>query len=994
MLTTFSWLECVVSVRCVRGGVVGVLSVVLVVGVVSPVWAGESSGPGGPGGPSVVELGSFGVGDGLEGVVNEGDGSFGVSVPVAGLGLGWDSRVGVDRYGLGVGWGFGFAVVDVAGGVWVRPSSGGVFQAAESVSSGLLGYTGSDVVFRQTPGGVLSGRVDGVVGAQPIAFELHELGGVVTYFNAAGDPVARVSAGGDRSDWTWAAGGGHRLVSVVGVDGVVTGLDWSDPGQMVVRPGVNVSAGGGGAGVWRVVLVEGWVGEVVDPVGGRSLVGVDRSGRVDRVVSGSGATTTVVWRSDADGVSRVDRVGVADRDGTELSARSWRQVDGVLPSGWPAVDPAAVNGTTGGSRSVEVSDGKTRVVSEFDQWGRVSGKRVVVSSGAGERVVQEQELTYPESDPVGVGDASRKPVAAEVRFLDGAGGVRAGTESYTYDEAGRMVSAEDAAGRVVTTSYAQANEVTVTGPDGVSVTEVRDVLGRVVAAADGTRYEWDAMNRQTGQILTDGTRINTAYWADGTRKSRVTAAGSTTFYWDDTTLLNDAHASVDETVADGVASYLVGASRHARITHPDTDSAAGTRYYSTDRHGNVTGLTDETGNQVGSYTYSDYGVVAMGDELAGAMRQVPGAVGQLEHNPFQYALEYTHADGTQFLRERTYDPAQLGFTSKDVESLHDLYGYTNANPIMLVDPSGRASQMDALTLALNIVGIVGGVLGAIWTAGAATFGMAVLGIAARTFSLADAVFTAAETYAIHTDTKFMPDEAALGLGVGLAVAGLGLGVAAGIGKLSGRTTAAIPDGVHINAGRKDLTPNPQFVEPATTPAPPPFITTTPSPASRKLSKYEKAEQAQEKKIRTYFLTEVAYGKEVSKFLGSTSDATGSPQAIVSEVWDRTSMLWQRQLGNKTTGVIGEATTKIWDLNLNVSSRPLSHVRPLADATLSRAEREGANRVLIKVHEGLAEVRELTSRVPNASKEFKAGLELAEQLSKKYVPKPFYQGKYN
>ncbi len=1246
---------------------------VLVVGVVSPVWAGEA---GEPGAPPVVELGSFGVGDGLEGVVNEVDGSFGVVVPVAGVSLGWDSRVGVDRYGFGVGWGLGFAVVEVEGGVRVSPASGGVFEAAGSVPSGLLGYAGSDVVFRQVPGGVLPGRADGVVGEQSYAFELHELGGVITYFNAAGDPVAKVAAGGDRSDWGWVAGNPHRLGSVVSVDGVVTELDWSDPGEVLVRPGVNVPAEGGGAGVWRVQLADGRVGEVADPVGGRSLVGYDRAGRVERVVSGSGAVTTVSWRSDTDAVSRVDRVAVTDATGTELSAREWRQVGGVLPSGWPAVDPAsvpgAVAGAVGGARSVEVSDGKTRVVSSFDEWGRLAGKQVVVTSAAGEQTVQEQELTYPDGDPVGVGDLARKPVAAEVRSLDVSGGVRAGTEAYEYDDLGRMVrrtsadgtvleraydpevptgrllpvgspvserstapdgsvtstettlddtrtvpvlveqtmhapggaatvtgrteytveggavieqrefpsgaagaapvvtrwdetinlergvrevvetvaagtelaastssttsllhggalestdvlgrmsSAQydelgrpvltrDAADRVTTTAYAPADggfggfggdQVTVTGPDGVAVTEVRDVLGRVVQkhdnlnpdgdpvagevrvferhgfpapgveeitdawgattrveqdvhgraaratlanglvqvtehddvhgtvttgttptgrladaaqvrtsrmdvsgretgtdgtradgvpvpetstvydgfgrelqtsngatrtsvefdahgnpatttispedpaaaadalvaerrfdgfgtslektmsaggqersggsreldvlgrtvtetdqvgaitgyeytvdglpervttsagqvttyayddtsravievrveapgqqavvtgyaydevtgrvtavfdpaervgteitysydgfgnirtvqypaehagaarpaiaheydrhgrktlAADGSRYEWDAANRQIAQILADGTRIDTRYWADGLRKSRATEAGSTTYYWDDTTLVNDTHVTADQALAGGVASYLIGASRHARTTQAEAD-AVETRYYSTDRHGNVTGLTDEAGAGVGSYRYSDYGVATAGTGIVAPDAALLGAVGQLSHNPYQYASEYTHPDGTQFLRERTYDPRQLSFTSKDRESLHDRYGYANANPIMFVDPSGRMSLFDQIALGLNSLGIVlalAGAAAAIIATGGAGIGLTALGVTTAVFGVSDAVFTAVEAYSMATGTRFMSEEDALAVGAGLAGAGLFLGV--------------------------------------------------------------------------------------------------------------------------------------------------------------------------------------------------------------------------
>jgi RHS repeat-associated protein len=1486
---------------------------VLVTGTMSPVWAGE---PGEPGVPPVVELGSFSVGDGVEGLVNEADGSFGVQIPVAGLSVSWDSRVPVDRYALGFGWGYGFAVVEVAGGVQASPSSGGRFAADESVPSGLAGYQGTDVVFRQVPGGVLAARADGVAGAREYAFELHELGGMVTYFNAAGDPVASVTATGGRTDWRWATGAGHHLASVVSVDGVVTELDWSDPGEVLVRPGVNVPAdGGGGAGTWRLGLDGGRLTEVTDPVGGRSRVGYDDAGRIVRMVSGSGAVTRVDWRSDTDGVSRVDRVAVTDADGTELSARQWRQLDGALPTGWPAADAAGViaTGRASEGRSVELSDGSTRVVSEFDGWGRLTGKQVLASTAAGEQVVQEQQLTYPDGDPVGVGGLAGKPVGMEVRFLDASGGVRAGTESYAYDESGRMlrrqsadgtvlefgydseipagrvlpvgakvleratatdgsmttteseldatravpvlveqsaqapgaepvvtgrteytardgvvveqrefpagdgaarpvltrwdehvdlgrglrevtqtvaagtdlesttssvssllhggavsstdvlgrvstasydevgrpVEARDAADRVTTTAYQAfapdgVNTVTVTGPDGVSVAEVRDVLGRLVQkhdnldgagepaegelrvferhgypapgveevtdawgattrieqdlhgrtvsvelpngsvqrteyddvagtvttgttptgrladaaqvstsrmdvagrvvgtegtradgvpvpetttvfdgfgreietadgavrtqvaydgagnaatttispaepdragepvvaerrfdgfgislektmsaggekrsggsreldllgrtvletdqaggttryeytpdglparidtsagqvrtftyddltravtesrvetsdgqavvtayaydhdtsrlrsvfdprdragteisytydafgntrvvqypadearepgaaisheydrhgrktatidvagnrsefayaddgfltgvvqtdasgrelarvgytpdeygrvrqitrgngvttayeftsagqikaetttaadgtvhaereyeydpvtgnllvrvdraldeasgdltverreyrydllgrliastirdgeapdasvvqavdyeiavsgqvgtetttdaagertvrtfayspigaleaiattgpdgtarvaaqeydaagnlirGADGSRFEWDAANRQIAQLTPEGVRIESSHWADGTRKARVTEAGSTTYYWDDAALVNERHSTGPaefDARPGGIASYLIGTSRHARITSAGAASPVQTEttYYATDRHGNVTELTDESGAVAGTYSYADYGVATSGPGVTRPAAGLPGAVGQLSYNPFQYSLEYTQADGTQFLSERTYDPTQMSFTRKDVESLHDLYGYVNANPIMLVDPTGRFSFWDFAAIGLNAIGAVGGLYGvfgalvATFTTAASGGTLLAIGILAGSISVANAAFAGMELYSAVSGIRFMSERDAFFTGLGLAGAG-GFAAVGGRGALKlgrpGARSAVEDEGMPLRAF-KDVTP--------------------------------------------------------------------------------------------------------------------------------------------------------------------------------------------
>jgi hypothetical protein len=212
--------------------VAGLVCVGLVGGVVSPVWAAEGE-PGGGDSVSPV-VGGFGLGDGLEALVGERDGSLAMKFPVAGLGLRWDSRaVGVD-VGFGKGWTLGTASVDTSGGVRVVTSTGRAFRVDPLEPSGLSGYETGDLAFRVGPG-TLPARTDAAVGAVEYAYVLRELGGVITYFSQAGDPVARVDGFGNRTNWTWQEG--RRLVGVVDADGVVTGLDWdTEPGVVLIRP--------------------------------------------------------------------------------------------------------------------------------------------------------------------------------------------------------------------------------------------------------------------------------------------------------------------------------------------------------------------------------------------------------------------------------------------------------------------------------------------------------------------------------------------------------------------------------------------------------------------------------------------------------------------------------------------------------------------------------------------------------------------------------------
>jgi YD repeat-containing protein len=1491
----------------------GVLCAGLVAGCMSPASA-EGGEPAGP--PSVVS-GSFALGDGVDAMIGERDGSVGFQVAAGGVMLSWDSRLpGVDRHGFGERWGLGLARVSHEGGVWVFPSSGGAFEASVESPSGLLGYPGRDVVFSVAAhGATLPARADGSVGERPVAYELHELGGVVTSFNQAGDPIARVGPDGSRMDWIWGERSG--LVSVVDADGVQTALSWSGQSLKIER-GVNVTgadAGAGAGGVWRVELQSGRVSRVLDPVGGLTEFGYDRAGLLERLEASSGAETVVEWQPGLDAVARVASVRVLDADGKALSQRSWAPEEGsVGASGWPVSAGAAGRAGFGTS----LTDGVTRIESEFDGWGLLTGRRVVTSTPSGEQTVCEQEFSFPDrgaaADPALVPAGWSKPDAVAVTYRDASGATRTGSDSFEFDDVGRMVRraaadgtvtvrtydetvAEDAvlpvglptsetvtgadglvasteyglsddrsmpvsvrtssarpgeeavftgvteytvdAGRVVeqrvfpggdpravpvvttwdeTTDLAKGEKtvtqtvaagtpsattgssvvslvhggtvsstdvlgrssastfdlagrpvtvtdvagrttvstyraagadgvsaVTVTGPDGVSVTEERDELGRRVRAyddlaptgqplagnvrvfesreypapgvqevtdawgattrtetdvfgrpvktvlpngamqvtvhddvakvatawtsptgaeadadqtitrsfddagrttrvtgtradgvtvpevasvydgfgravstvdgvtrstvefdaagnpvrtsttpadttalgeeqaslvserrfdafgvsvekiitdgdaarsggtrelnvlgrtiretdqagvvtrveytpdglvertvsdagrkavhtyhdrtrallrsevssrvgatvateyafdertgrpvavwdpadvagtrisyeydgfgnvtlvqyppdtpgalgkqlrhvydehgrktatvdvagnrtdytydevgfmtgavqhdetgkfelarvaygydsmgrvdrvergngvvtamtytstnqvetetttnggavqservyeydaatenltartdrtlpagdgdpgelvavrteyrydalgrltgstiragqssdaavrsetgyevngsgqvtaetvtnapgtarqasttrrfvyapvgelqtitiehpdgrvetatqewdaegnlirgIDGTTFDWDAANRRTSETRADGTSIQTGYWADGSRKDLTTSTGQTRFYWAGGALINDTHTT-DGTGASGTASYLLGATRHARTTRP-TGHVATTAYYGTDRHGNVTDLTDEAGQVTTAYTYTDYGVPSSTGMPAAP--GLPGGAGDLDRNPFGYSGEYAHDDGTQFLRERILAPAALGFQSKDWEALHDVFGYANANPIMMVDPSGRNAVIDWVSVGLAAYGAFAALAGvaALVTGGAS---LGAFGIAAATFGIADGVFTAVETWSVTTRTRFMSEEVALGVGIGSAVVGTAFavgGIVKGMAAKAGRA-AARPGAPHHsgNLQHADDTLDPEYV---------------------------------------------------------------------------------------------------------------------------------------------------------------------------------------
>jgi YD repeat-containing protein len=150
-------------------------------------------------------------------------------------------------------------------------------------------------------------------------------------------------------------------------------------------------------------------------------------------------------------------------------------------------------------------------------------------------------------------------------------------------------------------AYSPVGELVSITTDGVASTQEYDVAGNLVVAADGAVSTYDGANRMVSRTTPGGATTTTSYWADGTRRELTETAPdgsmvSTTFHWDDGELVNETHTGAGSSAT---VSYLLGADRHARtVTADRQDAVPVTRYADADRHGNVTGLTDETGTPV------------------------------------------------------------------------------------------------------------------------------------------------------------------------------------------------------------------------------------------------------------------------------------------------------------------------------------------------------------------------------------------------------------
>lgn len=524
----------------------GLLCAGLVAGSVSPVWASD-----GDAGTGSVVVGGFGLGDGLEGSVDERDGSFTFGVGVGGLQLSWTSRSGDDRWGLGPHWGLGLAAIETKNGVLVHPPNGagtsGAYRPDPTHPSGLAGYGVQDLVFEQRTG-VLDGRLlDPVIGLPGVdgaeveyAFVLEELGGTVTYFAESGNPAVRVTAEGERTDWLWSATAPNRLAGVVNPDGVVTALDWdSEPGAILVTQGANlpgeldpVTEERGELPVWRLELDGGQLSRIVDPSGGVVHVDYDDTNGLLHSVHGvSGASTEVAWRTHFDGTVRVDQVRTVDSVGAELSKRTWAPAGERTSSGWPHYDDESDlfwSGDPAFRYQTVLSDGATRVVSEYNSLGTLVGREMLATTPSGEQTLQEQEFVYPETadggtpDPAALPGNWSRPVQVATVYRDLQGATRTSTESYEFDAVGRQVSYTAADGSVTTSEYDDdvpegarlpigiTTSATVTAPDGL----VRETRQRVNDARTAV-VAIEQFEGRIGEELTPTSREEFDVSADG-----------------------------------------------------------------------------------------------------------------------------------------------------------------------------------------------------------------------------------------------------------------------------------------------------------------------------------------------------------------------------------------------------------------------------------------------------------------------------------------------
>jgi RHS repeat-associated protein len=247
-----------------------------------------------------------------------------------------------------------------------------------------------------------------------------------------------------------------------------------------------------------------------------------------------------------------------------------------------------------------------------------------------------------------------------------------GVVDYTYDPVGNRLSRiSSVEGVLSATSVYDANDRLVS--------DASDANGNT-RSADGKTFVYDFENRIRSA---NNGAVRITYDGDGNLAAKTVGGVTTRYLVDD--LNPTGYSQVVEEIVNGQVQtqYTYGhmiVSQRRRLA-----GGWATSFYSTDGHGSVRQLTDESGAVTDTYTYDAFG------KLISSTGTTP--------NPYLYAGERFDADlGLYHLRARHYNADRGRFFSMDPYpgvtgdpvSLHK-YLYANADPVNLIDPSGLSA---------------------------------------------------------------------------------------------------------------------------------------------------------------------------------------------------------------------------------------------------------------------------------------------------------------
>ncbi|WP_047155348.1 DNRLRE domain-containing protein [Aneurinibacillus tyrosinisolvens] len=290
--------------------------------------------------------------------------------------------------------------------------------------------------------------------------------------------------------------------------------------------------------------------------------------------------------------------------------------------------------------------------------------------------------------------------------------------SYTYDDAGRLLSESDPTGKTTytydsvgnrmsktsgtaTTNYQYNNLnqlVNRTGADGAAAYQYNE-KGELTAKGN-TKFDWNTDGKVVKIINPDGSTVEFTYDAQGRRVQKIVknAAGTVTkqlkYEYEDATgnLLTE---------TDVLANTTISYNYNAAGDLMSQTQGGKTYYYNYDGQGNVVSLTDSTGTVVVSYSYDAWG-------------QKVNKTGTLYNPITSRGYYYDEESKLYYLFNRYYDAEDGRFLSKDtIEPINqNLYVYAENDPINKVDPDGNYAAFLYFIPGLGEVAMAATIVGA------------------------------------------------------------------------------------------------------------------------------------------------------------------------------------------------------------------------------------------------------------------------------------------
>jgi RHS repeat-associated protein len=250
------------------------------------------------------------------------------------------------------------------------------------------------------------------------------------------------------------------------------------------------------------------------------------------------------------------------------------------------------------------------------------------------------------------------------------------TISYSYDPAGNRLTKNDSSEGITNYTYDENNRL-LTEND---ITYTYDDNGNLINKIKGSgsvNYYYDSENRLI-EVQTSSSLVKYIYDYDGIRVSSIINGNKTNYLIDK----NRDYAQVSEVTnpsAGLIADYIYGDDLISMKRSGDKF------FYHYDGNGNTRQLTNSTEDLTDTYTYDAFGIIL---DRTG-----------LTLNNYLFAGEQYDANiGFYYLRARYLNHQTGRFITQDEFpgnpfepiTLHK-YLYANANPVNMIDPSGRMS---------------------------------------------------------------------------------------------------------------------------------------------------------------------------------------------------------------------------------------------------------------------------------------------------------------